>query len=34
MFDFVVLDLVFDYLAKRLAGNSVFEMIYFVSSWM
>jgi len=31
MFAFVVFDLVFYYLAKRLAGNNVSEMAYLVS---
>jgi len=31
MFAFVVFDLVFQYLAKRLAGKNVAEITYFVS---
>jgi len=31
MFDFVVLDLVFQYETKRLAGKNVSEITYFVS---
>jgi len=31
MFAFVVLDLVFEYFANRLAGKNVSEMTYFVS---
>jgi len=31
---FVVFDLFFQYLAKRLAGKNVFEMTYFVSGGM
>ena len=31
---FVVLGLVFQYLAKRLAGKNISEMTYFVSSGM
>ena len=31
MLAFVVLDLVFQYKAKRLAAKNVFEMTYFVS---
>jgi len=34
MFAFVVLDLVFQYLARRLAGKNVSEMTYFVSGGM
>jgi len=30
MFAFVVLDLVFQYLAKRLAGKNISKMTYFV----
>jgi len=32
MFAFLVFDLVFQYLAKKLAGKNVSEMTYFVSS--
>ena len=32
MFAFVVLDLVFQYLAKRSAGKNVSEITYFVSA--
>jgi len=32
MFAFVMLDLVFQYLAKRLAGKNISEMIYSTSS--
>ena len=34
MLAFVVLDLVFQYLAKRLAGKDVSKMTYFVSGGM
>jgi len=33
MFAFVVLDLVFEYKAKSLAGNNVSKITYFVPVW-
>ena len=34
MFAFIMLDLVFQYLAKRLAGKNVSKMTHFVSGGM